>query len=173
MPKIAEIEDTPNPNAKKFILKEPLTWGISHSYDNMAQAEADPLAGAPTSATSAPAPGGLPAELKSTLVQAPLLPTDITRVSAPPQVSALLPYSFRFACTLPDHKRQLAGADLYLKGEEIVIAPDYEKLSGQLMARSTDNVIQLTVPAGALKPGSYRVTIAGQQSSRTWTLQVK
>jgi NFU1 iron-sulfur cluster scaffold homolog, mitochondrial len=46
MPKIAEIEDTPNPNAKKFILKEPLTWGISHSYDNMAQAEADPLAGA-------------------------------------------------------------------------------------------------------------------------------
>ena len=46
MPKIAEIEDTPNPNAKKFILKEPLTWGITHSYDSMAQAEADPLAAA-------------------------------------------------------------------------------------------------------------------------------
>ena len=27
MPKIAEIESTPNPNAMKFILKEPLTWG--------------------------------------------------------------------------------------------------------------------------------------------------
>ena len=27
MPKIAEIEPTPNPNAMKFILKEPLTWG--------------------------------------------------------------------------------------------------------------------------------------------------
>ncbi len=26
MPKIAEIEDTPNPNAVKFIHKEPLTW---------------------------------------------------------------------------------------------------------------------------------------------------
>ncbi|MEO8754677.1 MAG: NifU family protein, partial [Casimicrobiaceae bacterium] len=27
MPKIAEVERTPNPNAMKFILKEPLTWG--------------------------------------------------------------------------------------------------------------------------------------------------
>jgi len=45
MPKIADIEDTPNPNAKKFILKEPLTWGITHSYDNAAEAEADLLAG--------------------------------------------------------------------------------------------------------------------------------
>ena len=44
MPKIAEIEGTPNPNAKKFILKEPLTWGVSRSYDNAAQAEEDPLA---------------------------------------------------------------------------------------------------------------------------------
>src|SRR5690349_18629188 len=46
MPKIAEIEPTPNPNAMKFILKEPLTWGITRSYDNAAQAEGDPLAAA-------------------------------------------------------------------------------------------------------------------------------
>jgi Fe-S cluster biogenesis protein NfuA len=44
MPKISDIEDTPNPNAKKFILKEPLTWGITRSYDNAAQAEEDLLA---------------------------------------------------------------------------------------------------------------------------------
>ena len=46
MPKIAEIEPTPNPNAMKFVLKEPLTWGITRSYDNAAQAESDPLASA-------------------------------------------------------------------------------------------------------------------------------
>jgi len=46
MPKIAEIDDTPNPNAVKFTLHEPLTWGISHSYDNAAQAEGDALASA-------------------------------------------------------------------------------------------------------------------------------
>ena len=44
MPKIAEIEGTPNPNAMKFILKEPLTWGITRSYDNAGQAAGDPLA---------------------------------------------------------------------------------------------------------------------------------
>lgn len=46
MPKIAEIEPTPNPNAMKFILKEPLTWGVTRSYDNAAQAVSDPLAAA-------------------------------------------------------------------------------------------------------------------------------
>jgi len=46
MPKIAEIEGTPNPNAMKFILKEPLTWGITRSYDNAGLAQDDPLAAA-------------------------------------------------------------------------------------------------------------------------------
>lgn len=44
MPKIAEIEYTPNPNAKRFVLKEPLTHGIARSYDSVTQAAADPLA---------------------------------------------------------------------------------------------------------------------------------
>ncbi len=44
MPKIAEIEPTPNPNAMKFILREPLTWGITRSFDTPAQAVGDPLA---------------------------------------------------------------------------------------------------------------------------------
>ena len=44
MPKIAEIEDTPNPNAVKFTLHEPLSWGITHSYENAEQAKGDVLA---------------------------------------------------------------------------------------------------------------------------------
>ena len=44
MPKIAEIEDTPNPNALKFTLREPLTWGVPHSYESAAEAEGDELA---------------------------------------------------------------------------------------------------------------------------------
>src|SRR5450759_4138906 len=46
MPKIAEIEGTPNPNALKFVLKEPLTWGIKRSYDNPEEAKDDALAAA-------------------------------------------------------------------------------------------------------------------------------
>jgi hypothetical protein len=128
-----------------------------------------PIRSAPIATTA----GGLPSSLKTTLVAGPLLPAEITTVAAPPDVSALQSYSFRFACTLPDHKRQLAGADLYLREDELVITPDFEKIPGELLARDSDNVVELTVPAGALKPGRYRVTLVGAQSSRTWTLQVK
>lgn len=46
MPKIADIEYTPNPNAVKFILKEPVTAGSSRSYQNALAAQGDPLAAA-------------------------------------------------------------------------------------------------------------------------------
>jgi hypothetical protein len=39
MPEIAEIEDTSNPYAVKFILKELLTWGITRTYDDAVQAK--------------------------------------------------------------------------------------------------------------------------------------
>jgi len=46
MPKIADIEDTPNPNAVKFVLKERLTWGTARSFDSAEAAASDPLASA-------------------------------------------------------------------------------------------------------------------------------
>ena len=39
MPKIAEIEDTPNPNAVKFVLKERLAWGSAKSYGSLIEAK--------------------------------------------------------------------------------------------------------------------------------------
>lgn len=44
MPKIEEIEFTPNPNARKFVLREPLTFGISRSFETAEQAQVDELA---------------------------------------------------------------------------------------------------------------------------------
>ncbi len=44
MPKIADIQETPNPNAVKFILKEPVSHGTSHSFKNAVSAEGDALA---------------------------------------------------------------------------------------------------------------------------------
>ncbi|HEY0080061.1 MAG TPA: NifU family protein [Pyrinomonadaceae bacterium] len=43
MPKIDNIEETPNPNAVKFILKEPLTQGAARSFSSAEEAAADPL----------------------------------------------------------------------------------------------------------------------------------
>ena len=44
MPKIAEIEYTPNPNAVKFVLKEPVAVGFPKSFPNAETAEHDDLA---------------------------------------------------------------------------------------------------------------------------------
>jgi NFU1 iron-sulfur cluster scaffold homolog, mitochondrial len=46
MPKIADIQETPNPNAVKFILKEPVSYGTSHSFQTKESAAGDPLASA-------------------------------------------------------------------------------------------------------------------------------
>ena len=45
MPKIDNIEETPNPNAIKFILKEPVTAGTTRSFHSAEEAAGDPLAG--------------------------------------------------------------------------------------------------------------------------------
>jgi Fe-S cluster biogenesis protein NfuA len=44
MPKIADVQETPNPNAVKFILREPVSHGTSHSFKNVDAAANDDLA---------------------------------------------------------------------------------------------------------------------------------
>ncbi|MDQ6652687.1 MAG: NifU family protein [Acidobacteriota bacterium] len=44
MPKISDIEETPNPNAVKFILREAVSNGTTHSFSSVDQAENDSLA---------------------------------------------------------------------------------------------------------------------------------
>jgi Fe-S cluster biogenesis protein NfuA len=44
MPKISDIEETPNPNAVKFILREPVSNGVARQYGSADLAENDALA---------------------------------------------------------------------------------------------------------------------------------
>ncbi|MFL6227358.1 MAG: NifU family protein [Pyrinomonadaceae bacterium] len=43
MPKIDNIEETPNPNAVKFVLKEPVSNGAARSFRDAAEAQTDDL----------------------------------------------------------------------------------------------------------------------------------
>src|SRR5229473_1603638 len=43
MPKISDIQETPNPNAVKFILREPVSNGVARQFASADQAQADPL----------------------------------------------------------------------------------------------------------------------------------
>jgi NFU1 iron-sulfur cluster scaffold homolog, mitochondrial len=44
MPKISDIQETPNPNAVKFILREPVTSGVARQFGSTDQAQSDELA---------------------------------------------------------------------------------------------------------------------------------
>ena len=136
-----------------------------------AELPADPLPVGPA-APAATAGAGLPASLRDTLIDQPKLPTDIVSLTAAPAVNSLFAYPISFKCTLPDNKQQLAGAELYVRDGEIIVAPDFDRLAGGLLSRTRENLIRLTVPAGALKPGRYQVTLVGARASKTWTLQV-
>ena len=131
----------------------------------------DPTTPGPQATVSA-AGAGLPASLRDTLIDQPKLPADIVSIAAAPAVNSLFAYSIGLRCTLPDNKQQLAGAELYVRDGEIIVAPDYDHLAGGLLSRTRENLIRLTVPAGALKPGRYQVTVVGARASKTWTLQV-
>jgi len=118
-------------------------------------------------------PGGLPPDLRSTLVETPLLPTEILSVSAAPTGNPLRAYGVHFTCALPGDQQQLGGADLYIRGDQLVIIPTFERVGGELLTRSRQTVVLLTIPPGAVKPGSYTVTLVAERASPTWPLEIR
>jgi len=117
------------------------------------------------------APGGLPADLVSTLAAPPLLPTAIGAVEAAGSADGGN-YRIAFSCTRDDSHQDLATAALYLKGGEIYVVTDCERLDGGLMTRSRAEVIVLSFSSSAVAPGRYHVTLAGARAGQAWTLQV-
>ena len=118
-------------------------------------------------------PGGLPDALRTTLVEVPLLPVEITSVAAAAVTTPLLPYVIQLTCTLPNDKQQLRGAELFIREDTLVITPTFEPVGGDLQTRSRQAAVLLTIPAGSLKAGKYSVTLVGERISRSWSLEVK
>jgi hypothetical protein len=119
------------------------------------------------------APGGVPAFLANALLDAPLLSPGFRQVAAPREASALQPYRIFFTCELPDGKLQPKGAEVYLRGNNLVIVPQFETIPGELFARGSESAVVVTVPAPIMKAGSRTVTLAGEKRSKQWQLEVK
>lgn len=119
-----------------------------------------------------PAPGGLPAELKSTLVAVPLLPAEVVEVDAAGGVSANAPYEIKFRCSLPDDQRQLGSVEVYLKDDSVILTPNFERLSGGLQLRTRHPAFRVVIPPDTFTPGTVQLSLIGEQTSRVWTLRV-
>jgi hypothetical protein len=118
------------------------------------------------------APGGWPEEIAASLIDRPTLPLRVSAARAPGEIDANVAYTVSFACAWPDHKRMLTDSFAYVKTGQLVFAPQSEPIDGDLLARSPQSSAQLTLPAGALRPGRYDVTLLGAQTSQRWTLLV-
>jgi len=94
-------------------------------------------------------------------------------VRAAAALARLLPYTIELTCRLASDQEQLAGADLYVRGNQLVLAPRFERVSGALQTRSRQTIALLTLPGGALAPGTYEVLLPGGRASRAWRLEVR
>ncbi|MDD2764926.1 MAG: hypothetical protein PHE83_13235 [Opitutaceae bacterium] len=117
--------------------------------------------------------GGLPEELGGALAFKPALPASITAVTAPREAAPSGTYVLQFTCAQSDYRSQIRGVLLYRKDRQLFLLPDYEKMSGQLLARSKESVVRASFPTQSLKPGRYAVTLCGARTSRSWSLIVK
>ncbi|HEY0966595.1 MAG TPA: hypothetical protein VGD88_04320 [Opitutaceae bacterium] len=136
---------------------------------------ADPARTAPAgpAAEVTAAPGGLPPKLSDTLVEIPLMPDRVNTVTAPRESVSTGAYRLQFTCSVPDNKEQLKGAEVYVRDRELTLIPTFEKIEGGLLARTTESVVLLEIPAGTLKPGRYLATIVGARQSQRWNLDVR
>lgn len=125
-----------------------------------------------TSVATQTTPGGIPEDLRQYLFDQPRLPDACTQVFAPANASSILGFPLIVECTAANQHQQIAGAFLYVQGDRIIIAPEFEPLDGELTARSRQIEVRLTVPGGAIKPGSYEVLLTGRDSSLKWRMQV-
>ena len=137
---------------------------------------ADPLpAGrfAPAVGDVESAAGGLPAEFDAALANKPALPANITLVTAPREIAAPGVYALQFTCAQPDYRTQLDDALLFRKENQFFLFPDFRKPGGQLLARWKESVVLARFSTQGLAPGSYRVTLCGRNTSKTWQFTVK
>ncbi len=140
------------------------------------QRPAEPL----PAARLAPAPaevldtlGGLPAELRGALAFAPALPDAIDLVTAPRAVGPAVDYRLQFACSQPDYTTQIRDATLYRKDDRLYLVPAFEKIAGQLLARTKDSTVVASFSTQGLAPGRYTVVLCGRRKSKSWSFVIK
>ena len=125
------------------------------------------------SALVSSSPGGLPGELRAAVITPPFLPAAIGQVSAPPSLDSERPYAIRFACTTSSLQQALSGARLYIRGADAYLLTDFVHLPAGLSARTDGKTVAIEIPPSTFDPGKLRLTLVGQNGSRSWDLQVR
>jgi hypothetical protein len=122
-------------------------------------------------------PGGLPAELEESFARfaeiAPKLPESFGEVAAPAVLTPPYPYQMLYTCRLPTHSDLLGDIRVYIKGDRIAIITDHEPIPRELLSRSREASVFLSIEASAFAAGrTYEITLVGAHTSKSWTMSV-
>lgn len=128
---------------------------------------------APAPAEIINALGGLPAELDGALAAKPALPAEVAGVTAPRTAAAAATYTLQFTCAQPDYSTQIRDAFLYRKEHQLFLLPNFERIPGDLLARSKESTVLVNFPVQSLAPGRYTVILCGRRASKSWEFTVK
>ncbi len=146
-----------------------ITLGVEHPADPGTGAVLNGSAAATLEKTS----GGLPAELAAILTEKPLLADSIQRITTPASVPALLPLRILFTASQSDDRQTITEGSLYRKGDELIILPRFERIGGGLQTRWKETTLVLSIPAGALPSGNYRVCLVARKNSYRWSCTLR
>jgi hypothetical protein len=100
------------------------------------------------------------------------LPIEVTASMAPAEWSAGQPYTAYLKLDLDTDRMQIGGFTVFRKNTHLILVPRWERVPGDLIARSRTASGRLLFAAGDVPPGEYTVTVVAIKSCATWRLTV-
>lgn len=100
------------------------------------------------------------------------LPIEYSFVSAPAKLEVGAECTVHVQAELDQARAHIVAFDLFRKGTELVVLPRWEPYPAELTPRRPRTSGRLTIPAAALVPGRYRVTLPALKQSSQWLLEV-
>jgi hypothetical protein len=101
------------------------------------------------------------------------LPIEVTGSMAPTEWSAGQPYTAYLKLALDTDRMQIGGFTVFRKGAHVILVPRWERVPGDLIARSRTAGGRLLFNPGEVPPGEYTVTVVAIKSCATWRLSVR
>jgi hypothetical protein len=100
------------------------------------------------------------------------LPIEVTASMAPAEWSDGQPYTAYLKLELDTDRRQIGGFTVFRKGAHLILVPRWERVPGDLLARSRIASGRLLFSPDDVPPGEYTVTVVAIKSCATWRLSV-
>jgi len=100
------------------------------------------------------------------------LPIEVTASMAPAEWSAGQPYTAYLKLDLDTDRMQIGGFTVFRKGSHLILVPRWERVPGDLIARTRTAAGRLLFAAGDVPAGEYTVTVVAIKSCATWRLTV-